>query len=271
DDEVLESSLLTRVIENAQRKVEGHNFDIRKQLLEFDNVANEQRKVIYQQRDELLTAEDVSETIQNLLFDVSRSLVLKHVPEDSFPEQWDIQGLTQELATEFGVSLDLGGWLQADPMRDDKAIFEYAIPTVKQRYVDQEQQMGTAMIRQVEKGILLQTLDLHWKEHLAAMDHLRQGIHLRGYAQKNPKQEYKRESFELFTQMLESLKHDVISGICLIQMQPPQAAPSELAPVIAQPEVESLFADNASKPQPSRNQLCPCGSGKRYKHCHGQL
>lgn len=273
DEEVLESSLLTRVIENAQRKVEGHNFDIRKQLLEFDNVANEQRKVIYQQRDELLTAEDVSETIQNLLVDVPSSVVLTHVPENSFPEQWDIPGLTQQLETEFAVSLDLEKWLEADQMRDDKAILEHVVAAVKQRYVDQEQQMGTAMIRQVEKGILLQTLDLHWKEHLAAMEHLRQGIHLRGYAQKNPKQEYKRESFELFTKMLESLKHDVISGICLIQMQQqqPEAPPSLFAPAVVPPAMEHSGNWAAGKLAPSRNEMCPCGSGKRYKHCHGQL
>jgi preprotein translocase subunit SecA len=275
DEEVLESGMLTRVIENAQRKVEGHNFDIRKQLLEFDNVANEQRKVIYQQRDEILASEDVVDTIRNLLPDVTEIVVTSYVPLDSFSEQWDIPGLEKQLITDFGVKLDLQSWLREDESRDDKAILQLVMDAMQQRYLDQEQQIGSGMMRQLEKAILLQTLDIHWKEHLAAMDHLRQGIHLRGYAQKNPKQEYKRESFELFTKMLDSLRQEVISALCLIRTQPmPESAPpasTQPAPVVAAASAETASNTISGKLILSRNQECPCGSGKKYKHCHGQL
>ena len=269
DEEVLESSMLTRVIENAQRKVEGHNFDIRKQLLEFDNVANEQRKVIYHQRDEILEADEVADAIRHLIHDVVNTVVSLHVPPESFSEQWDIAGLVQTLKQEFNLSVDLATWLAEDTMRDDKAIAAYVLELMQQTYVDKEAQLGTDMLRQIEKGVLLQSVDLHWKEHLAAMDHLRQGIHLRGYAQKNPKQEYKRESFELFTHMLESLKRQVISNLYLIQTQAPVFSPS--------PEDQRLneaIKETLSSPLPSvnsRNEACPCGSGKKYKYCHGQL
>ncbi|MFN7097713.1 MAG: preprotein translocase subunit SecA, partial [Gammaproteobacteria bacterium] len=269
EDEVLESGMLTRVIENAQRKVEGHNFDIRKQLLEYDNVANEQRKVIYQQRDEVLASEDVVETMQNLLPDVTDMVVHTHVPFESFSEQWDIPALEQQLANDFGVKLDLQQWLAADQTRDDKAILQYVMDAMQQRYVDQEQQIGSGMMRQLEKGILLQTLDMHWKEHLAAMDHLRQGIHLRGYAQKNPKQEYKRESFELFTKMLDSLRQQVISTLCLLRVQTAEPAANtnmppqpQLAPVMPGSSANTQQAPAFGAQVLSRNQACPCGSGK---------
>jgi preprotein translocase subunit SecA len=275
EGEALESAMLTRVIENAQRKVEGHNFDIRKQLLEFDNVANEQRKVIYQQRDELMAAENVADTIQAVLNDVAQSVVNTHVPPESFSEQWNIPALQQQLLNDFGLPLNLEIWLQEDTTRSDKDIQNYVVQAMQQRYIDREAEIGAPMLRHLEKALLLQTLDLHWKEHLAAMDHLRQGIHLRGYAQKNPKQEYKRESFELFAQMLDSLRQQVISNLMLIRVQPQPAEELALAPAAVTPlaglrQPEAAVAA-ASMAMPSRNAECPCGSGKKFKHCHGQI
>ncbi len=261
EGEALESSMLSRVIEKAQRKVEGHNFDIRKQLLEFDNVANEQRKVIYQQRDELMAVDNVADTIQAILSDVVESVVHDHVPENSFSEQWDIPSLTSQLVSDFGVRLELQKWLDEDQNRDEKAIQEYVFAAMQRRYADQEKSFGDAMMRHLEKTFLLQNLDMHWKEHLAAMDHLRQGIHLRGYAQKDPKQEYKRESFELFAQMLNSLRHEVISALCLVQMQAPDMLP----------DPKNVNEQPIPSEPGSRNAPCPCGSGKKYKHCHGAV
>ncbi|OZB35284.1 MAG: preprotein translocase subunit SecA, partial [Alishewanella sp. 34-51-39] len=216
--EAIEHPWVSRAIENAQRKVEARNFDIRKQLLEFDDVANDQRKVIYEQRNDLLDAEEISETIHAIREDVVERVINEYIPPQSLDEMWDIPGLEQRLQADFGVELPIGQWL-----KDDKKLFEEKLreriqQDVGAAYALKEQMVGPQVLRQFEKAIMLQSLDSHWKEHLAAMDHLRQGINLRGYAQKNPKQEYKREAFELFTTMLENLKLDVIGILSRVQV-----------------------------------------------------
>lgn len=296
EGEALESKMLTRVIENAQRKVEGHNFDIRKQLLEYDNVANEQRKVVYAQRAEIMAEEDVSETIQVMFDHVIDSSIEAHVPPESFVEQWDLDGLDAQLKKDFQLDLNFKKAAEEDDSLQEETIKQRVADAVKEKYQHICSQVEPESMRQIEKSVLLQMLDLHWKEHLAAMDHLRQGIHLRGYAQKNPKQEYKRESFELFTSMLESLKRDVV--LALYHLQVPSAEQiaeqqrvqqeqqqqsmnfvheqqgSSLAsqqPEEAQQEQEKAATFVREQPKVGRNAPCPCNSGKKYKHCHGKI
>jgi preprotein translocase subunit SecA len=296
--EAIEHRMVTNAIEKAQRKVEGRNFDIRKQLLEYDDVANDQRQVIYQQRNELLEAEDISETISIIRDDVVNEAINEFVPPLSLEEQWNIPGLEHQLETEFGVQLPLQNWLDEDDNFHEEGLRERISEAVTDAYAKKCAEVGPDM-RKIEKQIMLQILDTLWKEHLATMDHLRQGIHLRAYAQKNPKQEYKRESFELFQQLLENLKCEVTRFLCHIQVQRQDeaelleqrrreaAAREQLAFQHAEAsamggQVPSPGADGEAAPVPSqpftregpklgRNEPCPCGSGKKYKQCHGRL
>jgi preprotein translocase subunit SecA len=212
EGEAIEHPWVSRAIENAQRKVEAHNFDIRKQLLQYDDVANDQRKVIYQQRDDLLHSESISEAIGNMRKDVLQGVFRAHVPVNSLDEQWDIEGLEQTLASEFGTELSINDWLEQEDQISDEEILDRIIEHFEQAYQAKTEMLGEELIARVEKEITLMILDRHWKEHLAAMDYLRQGIGLRGYAQKNPVQEYKRESFEMFTSMLDSINYETRRG-----------------------------------------------------------
>ena len=294
EGEAIEHPWVTRAIENAQRKVEARNFDIRKQLLEFDDVANDQRQVVYAQRNELMDAESIEETIQNIQADVIDGLVSQYIPPQSVEELWDVPGLEERLAHEFGLQLPIQEWLDKEDDLHEETLRERIVDTWRQAYQAKEQMVGTPVLRQFEKAVMLQTLDGLWKEHLAAMDHLRQGIHLRGYAQKNPKQEYKRESFELFQQMLESLKHDVIAILSKVQVQA-QSDVEEMEARRREEEAriqreyqhaaaEFMASDNSELAEMAshvpqvrdgekvgRNDPCPCGSGKKYKQCHGKL
>lgn len=291
--EAIEHPWVSKAIENAQRKVEGRNFDIRKNLLEFDDVANDQRKVVYEQRNELLESADISETIKLIRTDVLDRVIDQYIAPHSLDESWDIAGLELRLRTDFAIDLPIAQWIKEDDKLYEEKIRERIISEIEASYAHKEELAGHDVLRQFEKSVMLQTLDNLWKEHLAAMDHLRQGIHLRGYAQKNPKQEYKREAFELFTQMLEALKQQVVSVLCRIQVQEPdvdaieeQRRQSDSAQVrtysheeinaLAEDEAESVdgqavepFVRDGAKI--GRNDPCPCGSGKKYKHCHGKL
>ncbi|MFO1430807.1 MAG: preprotein translocase subunit SecA [Candidatus Competibacteraceae bacterium] len=290
--EAIEHPWVTKAIENAQRKVEGHNFDIRKNLLEYDDVANDQRKVVYGQRNELMEAEDVSETIASMREEVLDRVISTHIPPQSLEEQWDVPGLEKALETEFGLHLDIKGWLEADTALHEETLRERIAQELEKVHTAKEAQVGPPVMRFIEKKVLLDLLDAHWKEHLAAMDYLRQGIHLRGYAQKNPKQEYKREAFEMFTAMLERIQHDVISQLSRLQfqMQPePVVEVRRPEPVMhfEHAEVSALAGEEGEQLQEEeqaahtpyvrqgrkvgRNEPCPCGSGKKYKHCHGRM
>ena len=290
--EAIEHPWVTRAIENAQRKVEGRNFDIRKQLLEYDDVANDQRKVIYEQRNELLDEGDISDTIQAIREDVISGVVDEYIPPQSLEEMWDVNGLEQRLKADFALDAPIQKWLDDDDKLYEEKLREKILDELTAAYKAKEDMVGEAVLRQFEKAVMLQNLDSHWKEHLAAMDHLRQGIHLRGYAQKNPKQEYKREAFELFSGMLEALKGEVITILSRVQVR----AESDVEKVEEQrrqaddvpknyqhanadgepgPEASGPQAAQASAPRTGpkvgRNDPCPCGSGKKYKQCHGKL
>ncbi|MBA1149335.1 preprotein translocase subunit SecA, partial [Ectothiorhodospiraceae bacterium WFHF3C12] len=219
EGEAIESGMVSRVIENAQRKVEAHNFDMRKHLLEFDDVANDQRKVVYQQRNELLEAEDISETIDAMRGDVVNAIIDEHIPPGSIDEQWDVPGLEEALDRELGVRVPIRQWLEEDEALHEEPLRERITEAVEQSYREKEEHVGSDVMRQVEKAFLLQVLDSHWKEHLAAMDQLRQGINLRAFAQRNPKQEFKREAFEMFQEMLEGLKREAISILSRVQVR----------------------------------------------------
>ncbi|KFZ36300.1 preprotein translocase subunit SecA [Shewanella mangrovi] len=293
EGEAIEHPWVSRAIENAQRKVEARNFDIRKQLLEYDDVANDQRQVVYSQRNALMDAESIKDSIEGIREDVINTLVDNYIPPQSVEELWDVAGLEERLEQEFALKLPLQEWLDNEDDLHEETLRERIVTQWQQAYDAKEEMVGPEVLRQFEKAVMLQTLDGLWKEHLAAMDYLRQGIHLRGYAQKNPKQEYKRESFELFQQMLDTLKHDVISILSKVQVQ----AQSDVDEMEArrrenEARIEREFqhaaaeamADEAPAPQgmPSapvirdgekvgRNDPCPCGSGKKYKQCHGKL
>ncbi|WP_202909021.1 SEC-C metal-binding domain-containing protein, partial [Cognatilysobacter segetis] len=296
EDDIIESPLVTKQIANAQRKVEAHNFDIRKNLLEFDDVNNDQRKVIYGQRDELLEAEDVAENIAAIRGDVVAETVEKFVPPNSIDEQWDLRGLEATIAEDFGVQLDLDALVKSEPELDAEGILKHVDATVAKHFADREEQLGAETMRMLEKHIMLNVLDQNWKEHLARMDYLRQGIHLRGYAQKQPKQEYKREAFELFSEMLEKVKREVVTMLARVRIRTEEEVAQEEAAARAQLEAQSrqmqfqhadvggygteneagdvlaaAAAAGAVAPTIGRNDPCPCGSGKKYKHCHGQL
>lgn len=275
--EAIEHPWVSRSIENAQRKVEGRNFDMRKQLLEFDDVANDQRKVIYEQRNELLDEADIKDVVKAIRNDVINGVIDQHIPQQSLAEMWDISGLEDHLRGELNAPLPIAKWLDEDSKLHEETLREKIATEFELLYENKEEMVGPEVLRQFEKAVMLQSLDSHWKEHLAAMDHLRQGIHLRGYAQKNPKQEYKRESFELFSEMLETLKNDVIGILSKVQIR----AESDVSAVEEQhrkTEVlpkefthKSASTDETPVPRVGRNEVCPCGSGQKYKQCHGKL
>jgi len=277
--EAIEHPWVTKSIENAQRKVEGRNFDIRKQLLEFDDVANDQRKVIYEQRNELMEEADISDVVDNIRQDVIENLINEHIPPQSLEEMWDVPGLEDRIKGDLAIELPIAKWLEEDKKLHEETLREKILETVVSEYRAKEEMVGAEVLRQFEKAVMLQSLDSHWKEHLAAMDHLRQGIHLRGYAQKNPKQEYKRESFELFSELLENLKHDVIGILSKVKIQAEsdveaveeQHRKADEAPKSFTHESASATGQENQVPRVGRNEPCPCGSGKKYKQCHGKL
>ncbi|MBQ4832607.1 preprotein translocase subunit SecA [Pseudoalteromonas sp. MMG010] len=286
--EAIEHPWVNRAIENAQRKVEARNFDVRKQLLEYDDVANDQRRVVYSQRNELLEEGDISETITAIRGDVLSGTIDQYIAPQSLAEMWDIPGLEERLKQDFLIDLPITQWLADDNKLYEEKLRERIEEAVEHAYKQKEEMVGESVLRQFEKAIMLQSLDQHWKDHLAAMDHLRQGIHLRGYAQKNPKQEYKRESFELFTEMLENLKVDVVSILSKVQVRAEedvekveeQHRKSENAPREYQHEEAEQVGGEAppsstvmarTSPKVGRNDPCPCGSGQKFKQCCGKL
>ncbi len=292
EGEAIEHPWVSRAIENAQRKVEARNFDIRKQLLEYDDVANDQRKVIYEQRNELLPAEDIGDTIRAMRADVINTTIDQHILPGSMEEQWDVEGAEKALASEFSLELPLAQWLKEDQKLDEQGLREKAIAAANEAYAAKEAIVGSEVLRHFERAVMLQSMDSHWREHLSALDHLRQGIHLRGYAQKNPKQEYKREAFQLFSNMLDAIKFEVTRITTTVQVRTEQdvQAVEEQHPDVSnvqyhhadfdealagtdQPEGEAAPAQPFTRDMPKvgRNDPCPCGSGKKYKHCHGQL
>ena len=303
EGEAIEHPWVTKAIENAQRKVEGRNFDIRKQLLEYDDVANDQRKVIYQQRRELMDGDDISETVAAMRADVLNALIGQYIPPQSLEEQWDVAGLGDALVDAFGGDWPLQQWLDSDHDLHEETLRKRIADTIAANYAEKEKLVGGGTMRQIEKAVMLQTLDTQWKDHLAQMDYLRQGIHLRGYAQKNPKQEYKREAFEMFSAMLDNIKQEVIKTLSRMQVQAPEAIPAmaprerafefkheEFTGLSSAPEPAdaggqsgaahaSAAASSGAEQQPfvregrkvGRNEPCPCGSGKKYKQCHGKV
>ena len=293
--EAIEHRMVTGAIEKAQRKVEGRNFDIRKQLLEYDDVANDQRTVVYQQREEVLKSESIAEIVDSIRSDVINDAISTFIPPQSMPEQWDIAGLESHLEAEFALHLPIQQWLDEDQQLFEDSLREKILAELTEVYRAKEAHVGENTIRQFEKQVLLQVLDTRWKEHLAAMDHLRQGIHLRGYAQKNPKQEYKRESFELFQDMLGNIKHDAVRILSHVQVQQEsdveemerrrREVQAEQAYEYQHADSNALEAEEMPAPQDEnaaqpfvregrkvgRNEPCPCGSGKKFKQCHGKL
>ncbi|OZB31402.1 MAG: preprotein translocase subunit SecA [Pseudomonas sp. 34-62-33] len=295
--EAIEHRMVTNAIEKAQRKVEGRNFDMRKQLLEFDDVANEQRKVIYHMRNSLLAAESVADTIAEFREEVLSAAINSHIPPQSMPEQWDVAGLESTLQSDFGLKLPIQQWLDEDDKLYEETLRERILAELLTAYNEKETQASAEALRTFEKQILLRVLDDLWKDHLSTMDHLRHGIHLRGYAQKNPKQEYKRESFALFQELLESIKRDTIRVLCHVQVRREDPAEEEArlrreAEALAErmqfqhADASALMVEDSAaeggdvavaaapvraEPKVGRNEPCPCGSGKKYKHCHGQI
>lgn len=304
EGEVIESRMLSKQIERAQRKVEAHNFDARKNLLEYDDVANDQRKVIYAQRTDLMAAEEVGDAIAGIRHEVVNALIDRFVTPGSLEEQWDLEGLKQAVEKDFAVGIEPKAWLEADTNLVEDGLRKRVHELIDKAYEDKVEMYGAPVVRHIEKAIMLQQLDSHWREHLAAMDYLRQGIHLRSYAQKNPKQEYKREAFELFTAMLDRIKHDTVSMLSRMQLRtqadvereereeaerqarlaralqfqhaapeqltaPPGPAEEPLPMAAASGEPVAQFVRETRKV--GRNELCPCGSGKKFKHCHGAL
>jgi len=308
EGESIESGLLSRQIERAQRKVEAHNFDARKMLLEYDDVANDQRTVIYQQRNELMAAGEIADSIAGIRDEVVDTIIDEHIPPESMEEQWDVPGLDLALEREFGAHLDVARWLEEEPDLDEAAMRERIIKTIGDEYDAKVESVGADLMRVIEKEYMLKFIDMHWREHLAALDYLRQGIGLRSYAQKNPKQEYKREAFEMFSSMLDRVKHELISFLARVKVRgeedvqaaqqraatdkmqyqhaqaaPLSAAPPPLAgqaaapgqaggpPVPPKPPADPATPFVRDTPKVGRNEPCHCGSGKKFKHCHGKL
>ena len=291
--EAIEHKMVTNAIEKAQKKVEGRNFDMRKQLLDYDDVANDQRTQVYAQRNELMDAEDLSDLVDAVRRDVLTSVVASYIPPQSLIEQWDIPGLTEEFASQFGLEMPIQAWLDEDESLYEETLLEKIIGEATRRHDEKVGVVGEGTMRRFEKQVLLQVLDHQWKEHLAAMDYLRQGIHLRGYAQKNPKQEYKREAFELFTSMLDQIKRESVRVLTAVQVPSKeeieaqeearrQQAVEQLAKAQATHDetiavAESSDQEMSDRPMPAvshkvgRNEPCPCGSGKKYKQCHGRI
>jgi len=300
EDDALEDRLVTRQIEKAQRKVEAHNFDLRKHLLDYDDVANDQRKVIYEQRNELLEATDVSETLVGIRNDVVEGICRQHVPENSIDEQWDLPGLERALESDIGIKVDSKRYLEGKEEVPASAIWAGVQADVERHFREKEAMVGSDVMRQLERHVLLSVLDGQWKDHLASMDYLRQGIHLRGYAQKQPKQEFKREAFELFSQLLDRIKTEVVTLLARVRirtedevaaLEEQQQQRQQRAPMQFQHAEASGFAAEGAEPaepvpralagaiapmvrdmpKVGRNDPCPCGSGKKYKQCHGRL
>ena len=304
EDDALEDKLVSRQIEKAQRKVEQHNFDIRKQLLEFDDTANDQRKVIYAQRRELLESEDVSETVRDIRHDVFESLATQYVPHDTVDEQWDLAGLSATLESEFGMKLDLKHWLETSTEADSAAIHQHVIEAADEMFAAKEQQVGPEVMRALEKHVMLTAVDSAWKDHLASMDYLRQGIYLRSYAQIDPKQEYKREAYRLFEDMLGRIKKELVQTLARVRIRSEEEVAAMEAEQRRQAAARAMDFQHAQStgydpmpqlgaegegqqagaavaaaaapivregPKVGRNDPCPCGSGKKYKHCHGAL
>jgi preprotein translocase subunit SecA len=318
EGEVIESKMLSRQIERAQRKVEAYNFDLRKNLLEYDDVANDQRKVIYQQRTELMGAEDISDSVTGIRAEVVNGIIDQFVPRESVEDEWDLAGLAEAIGREFNVAVEPKAWLEQNHDLAETGLRDRIVAAVEGAYSEKIEQVGAPVMRHLEKAVMLQELDRHWREHLAAMDYLRQGIHLRAYAQKNPKQEYKREAFELFGALLDRIKHDTISLLSRLQVRteaeieaqerererqqaarklqlqhasPQSVISGEAAPMGPEAAAAAggagmgggpFAAGPTAAPEPvapvvrdgrkvGRNEPCPCGSGKKYKHCHGQL
>jgi preprotein translocase subunit SecA len=292
EGEAIEHPWVTRAIENAQRKVEARNFDIRKQLLEYDDVANDQRKAIYERRNELLESSDISETVTAMREDVLMAAANEHIPPESVEEQWNVPALEKALDADFGLKVPLIDWVKQEPNLDEEALKKRILERATQEYQSKFAQVENQdVVRHYERVVMLQSVDQHWREHLASLDYLRQGIHLRGYAQKNPKQEYKREAFELFAGMLDVIKREVTQILMRVQVKTEEEVQQveEQAPQVKNvqyhhAEYDEVLAETAeaaeeSAPQPfvrqgdkvGRNDPCPCGSGKKYKHCHGKL
>jgi preprotein translocase subunit SecA len=301
DDDALEDRMISRQIEKAQRKVEQHNFDIRKHLLEFDDVANDQRKVFYRQRDELLEGEEVAATVTDIRDDVVQAMVRAYVPAESIDEQWDLAGLDRELASEIGLSAGIKQWVEQQHEIDAEMILDHVREQVNALFEEKEAQIGDETMRQLEKHVMLTVVDNAWKDHLSSMDYLRQGISLVGYAQQDPKQAFKRESFKLFSDMLSRIKSEVVQMLARIRirsdeevaameaeqqrmaerLQKQMLATGGGAPPSAYGQADQASAEGAAQlaqrpvqhegPKIGRNEPCPCGSGKKYKHCHGQL
>ena len=284
EGEPIEHPMVSRSLESAQRKVESRNFDIRKQLLEYDDVSNDQRKVIYAQRNELLETTDISETVDAMRLSVLKDTFRRYVPNDSVEEQWELAPLEHELASEFKLVLPIVEWFKNEPTLGDEAILERIIAHANDEYLAKGDAVGAENFRPFERNVMLQTLDTHWREHLSALDHLRQGIHLRGYAQKNPKQEYKREAFELFSMLLDIIRKNVTRVLMTVQIRteaveepPPEVHNVEYHHADYEEALGSRTNDDVNiapihvGAKIGRNDPCPCGSGKKYKQCHGRL
>jgi preprotein translocase subunit SecA len=298
EGEAIEHPWVTRSIESAQRKVEGRNFDIRKEILAYDDVANDQRKVVYAQRNELMAADAIDDIISAIRSDVINEAITLFIPPKTMEEQWDIHGLEQHLQQDFNIDLPLTEMMANDRKLDEAKLRQLIVAHAEQQSLEKEQAIGAEVIRHFEKSVMLQVLDNSWKEHLAAMDQLRQGIHFRGYAQKDPKQEYKRESFEMFSSLLNHIKSEVVTIMAKVQVSREEdvqvideqrQAPQELH--FEHAEAHSAFEEDVVAPAPvaiipeqstqqpfvnefdkvGRNDPCPCGSGKKYKQCHGQI
>jgi preprotein translocase subunit SecA len=294
EGEAVESRLLTKQIERAQRKVEAHNFDIRKTLLEYDDVANDQRSVIYQLRNDILSSDNISDVISGISEEVIQEMVKQYIDPDVPEDQWDLEGLSKAINSEFTIEMDIETIVNQDDTLEDEQIWKTVLNQYNRHYDSKEQSIGPKPMREIEKAVMLQQLDFHWREHLGAMDYLRQGIHLRGYAQKNPKQEYKKESFEMFSYMMDQLKSSVISILARVRFRGEEDADtlSQQTPDMTEVELKhrdpntfeaplskSSDALNEANQRPyvrtdkkiGRNQPCPCGSGKKYKKCHGAI
>jgi preprotein translocase subunit SecA len=299
---------VSRAIENAQRKVEAHNFDIRKNLLDFDDVANDQRRVIYAQRNELMEADDVSDYVEEMRDEVFNGLISRYMPPESIEEMWDAEGLEKALEGEFGIQVPVRRWLEEDDELTEGDIRKRIMERVEAHFRAKEEQTGSDVMRNFEKAVMLNVLDQQWKEHLASMDYLRRGIHLRGFAQKKPQQEYKREGFEMFTQMLDNMRFEVMKILARVEVRSEQdveavdrqrqrekpmefqhreaaalgsaaAAGGQAAAAPAAGGQPAAGGGSSEPPQTfvregrkvGRNEPCPCGSGKKYKHCHGKI
>ena len=292
EDEAIEHKMVSRSIENAQRKVEARNFDIRKNLLKYDDVNNEQRKIIYSQRDEILAESTLQEYVEEMHQEVVKGLIANYIPPESIHDQWDIPGLEAALREDFGVEMEITRWLEEDRRLDEEALVERIYDEILQRYRSRREQMGTESAAMLERHFMLGSLDRHWKDHLAAMDYLRQGIHLRGYAQKNPEQEYKKEAFNLFINMLGVIKSDVVMDLSRVHVPTAEELAALEAQQQAQAEAMKLNLSHSEIPDfdfevsdaeftpvenqeivapASRNAPCPCGSGVKYKQCHGKI